>query len=648
VRIAKAGGGKAARPLPRNLNFHQPKTEGQMPSWKDKFKWKPNDNLTFIWHDLMNTRARQLALHTIFRVLLGSAFLIAMPYAIGFLIDGMTNQILDALLVGGVLLGSLKVSGIIIGWWRQQSREYFFQEEFWHIPVAISRLYFKRPLALLAGGTSEIDGSGVESLRDKTRNVLDAYIFHIIPGWGSVAFGLIACLYANIWLGLVVLLYIVIERFFGKRDNKHIHKELEPVISDFKRWARGMEAWWGNVNVIKWLGIETKVLGMIHDNVQPALRADDAIWRVYFAKAIAWHRIRDLIYSAMLYSMIVYLVFTESLSLAIAVLVFFSSERISSTLGDLNDQQRNVQFDIGSIAKYRRVLQQPMPFSYDTGKTFNQVGSEKGITITFDKVSHTVSDGESDKLVLRDVNLTILAGQRVGIVGPSGAGKSQLLSLLVRATDPQCGRVLINNTDLREWRLESLLRYYGVIMQKSEPFEDTVLGNLLFPISHFDLPSEGGHSPTDIEAMARDALRKAGLNAEQFPNDLHTNIGYKGLKLSGGQQQRLQIAGAHLKLNWTRERPRLILADEPTASLDSLSELTVMEHLSEQLPMGTTVLMIAHRLSTVAAMDRIVFVRPLALCNDDTVQVTSHRSLAELYDAEALFREMADAQGFRP
>ena len=96
------------------------------------------------------------------------------------------------------------------------------------------------------------------------------------------------------------------------------------------------------------------------------------------------------------------------------------------------------------------------------------------------------------------------------------------------------------------------------------------------------------------------------------------------------------------------DRPRLILADEPTASLDSLSELTVMEHLQDNLPDGTTMLMVAHRLSTVASMDKIIFVRPLELCDDDTTQVTMHDSLAELYQAEALFREMADAQKFVP
>jgi ABC-type multidrug transport system fused ATPase/permease subunit len=331
------------------------------------------------------------------------------------------------------------------------------------------------------------------------------------------------------------------------------------------------------------------------------------------------------------------------------VLVFFSLQRVRNTLRDLSDQQREVQFNLASIAKYRRALKKAVPFRYDVGEDF----ADDNIGITFANVHHIVhSEGEAAKLILRDVSLHIPAGMKVGIVGPSGAGKSQLMSLLVRAADPESGKVLVNNHNLRDLKLESLLRYYGVIMQKSEPYEDTILGNLLFGVSHLDLPVayEGlpAHKQAKICALARTALDKAGLDPAQFDDGIHTNIGYKGLTLSGGQQQRLQIAAAHLKINITSDRPRLILADEPTASLDSMSELTVMQHLQEELPKDTTMLMVAHRLSTVANMDKIVFVRPLAMCDNNTTQVTMHDSLAQLYTAEALFREMADAQQFVP
>jgi len=402
-----------------------------------------------------------------------------------------------------------------------------------------------------------------------------------------------------------------------------------------------MSEWWHAVDHVKSQGGETKILGQIHDEVQEALRGDDAVWRVFFARALTWHRIRSLSCALLVYGIVGLLVMSEDMSLASGVLVFFSFEGIRTALMELEDQQRDVQFNLVSIAKYRRTLTKPVPFTYATGRHFD----DEVIGIAFDRVSHSVEEDGENKFILRDVSLTIPAGTRVGIVGPSGAGKSQLMSLLVRAADPQEGAVLINGVPLCDYATESFLRYVAVIMQKSEPFEDTLLGNVLFGVSHLDRAHV-----SDIkvaERLANEALRKAGLDIATFPHGLRTNVGYKGLKLSGGQQQRLQIAAAHLKLTCSEKRPRLILADEPTSSLDSVSESTVMEHLQDALPAGTTMLMVAHRLSTVSHMDKIIFVRPLATCPRGTQQVTMHNSLRELYNVEPLFREMADAQGFR-
>jgi ABC-type multidrug transport system fused ATPase/permease subunit len=274
------------------------------------------------------------------------------------------------------------------------------------------------------------------------------------------------------------------------------------------------------------------------------------------------------------------------------------------------------------------------------------------MSVTFDGVDHSVIDNGKRIPVLRNVNLHIEAGKKVGIVGLSGAGKSQLMTLLARASDPENGRVLIGEQDIRHVSTKSVLRHVGVVMQKSEPFEGTILDNLLFSVSLEDMPVAYHELPkterASIDSKAVAALEQAGLPTESFSNGLHTDIGYKGLKLSGGQQQRLQIARTFLKIALSASPDYLLEADEPSASLDSLSESKVMQHLVKGLGPKTTLIMIAHRLSTVADLDEVIFVRPLHRCDNDTEQVTMHNSLAELYRAEPLFREMADAQGFVP
>jgi ABC-type multidrug transport system fused ATPase/permease subunit len=610
---------------------------------------KINEDLLFIWQDLMNDRARTLAIRALYLVVLGSLLLIAVPYGISFYIDGLTNQLLDTMLVGGMIFLSLQSFEIFISFGRQRIRERFFQEEVWYLPQAITGLSFARPLSFLTSHSSDINGGGIESLRDKVWGVIHSYIFTVIPIYGLSVFGIAACYLAHPLIGLAATTYAGVELWLGWINNTFIQKKMRPVIDAYKRWDRRMSEWWHNLDHIKHQGVETKILGFIHDEVQEGLAGDDQVWRIYYANWIAIRQTLSLLFAAAIYGVTGYLVYTGSVSGASGVLVFFSLQRVRNTLRDLSDQQREVQFNLASIAKYRRALKKAVPFRYDVGEDF----ADDNIGITFANVHHIVhSEGEAAKLILRDVSLHIPAGMKVGIVGPSGAGKSQLMSLLVRAADPESGKVLVNNHNLRDLKLESLLRYYGVIMQKSEPYEDTILGNLLFGVSHLDLPvTYADMSPTEqtgLLSKAHAALKKAGLDAATFPQGVFTNIGYKGAKLSGGQQQRLQIAAAHLKLAISNHCPRLILADEPTASLDSLSELAVMPHLQEELPNGTTMLMVAHRLSTVANMDKIVFVRPLELCDDDTPQVTMHDSLAELYQAEALFQEMADAQQFVP
>lgn len=604
---------------------------------------KPNPNLQFIWTGLMNDRGRHLAYLTLITVFIGAALQTAAPYGLGLMIDALGTRDQDALLWGGLVYITLELTGYGIGWCRQRVRERLFQQNFWYMPQTLTRLFFARPLGKLAGENSEIDGGGIESMKGKVWNIIDTHIFSIFPNYGLAVFGIIACGLMSPTIGIVALCYGVLELAIGRRQNHYIHTRMLPIIDDFRQWERRMREWWGAIPLIKSNGAESRIIAKIHDDIQPVLERDDAVWRIYFANAILKRRLLSLAFASVVYSYAGYLVFTDQMAVASCVLVFFSFERIRVVLSDISDLQRTVQYDITSMDKPRLVLQEPNSFLYNEGIPF--VDDEIGIRFT--NVSLTLGREDERRDILREVSFTIEPGERIGIVGPSGAGKSQLLSLILRASDPDTGAVFINDHDLRALSLETFTRNIGNIPQQSVPFEDTVLGNITFGVSHFDwltlVEAEG------VEERASDTIRKAGLDfGGRLTHGLQTKLGYKGMRLSGGQQARLRIADAHFKIASHLPRPRLILADEPTASLDSLSETKVLEHLNDSLPLGTTVLMIAHRLSTVADMDRIMFVRPLEQCLPGEIQITMHASLAELYSVSALFREMADAQGFRP
>ncbi len=193
------------------------------------------------------------------------------------------------------------------------------------------------------------------------------------------------------------------------------------------------------------------------------------------------------------------------------------------------------------------------------------------------------------KWVLSNITLTIPHGKTVALVGPSGAGKTTLMNLLLRFYDPTKGRILLDGLDLREATLASLRSQMAIVTQDTILFNDTIRNNICY----------GSLDAT--EARIEEAARKA--HAHEFilhqPQGYGTIVGDKGVKLSGGQKQRLAIARAILK------NPRILLLDEATSALDTESERFVQEAIDE-LIQGRTVVVIAHRLSTVHRANQIV------------------------------------------
>jgi ATP-binding cassette, subfamily B, bacterial len=196
---------------------------------------------------------------------------------------------------------------------------------------------------------------------------------------------------------------------------------------------------------------------------------------------------------------------------------------------------------------------------------------------------------EPERPILRDVSLDVPAGQTVAVVGYTGAGKTTLVSLVPRFFDPWRGRVLVDGRDVRDVRLRSLREQVGVVLQEPVLFPLTIAENIAY--------GRPEASREEIEAAA--CAANAHAFVERLPRGYDTMVGQRGATLSGGEKQRLSIARALLK-----DAPILIL-DEPTSALDAETEGLLLEAL-RRLMKGRTTLIIAHRLSTVRGVDRIV------------------------------------------
>jgi ATP-binding cassette subfamily B protein len=240
--------------------------------------------------------------------------------------------------------------------------------------------------------------------------------------------------------------------------------------------------------------------------------------------------------------------------------------------------------------------------------------------IEFRSVSFAYVDGSE---VFRNLSVKIPGGQKVGLVGLSGSGKSTFVSLLLRLYDPQSGQICIDGQDLRSLTQDSIHSQIGLIPQDPTLFHRSLRENIRY----------GRPQATQEELDAATQQARASEFLRDIPGGLDAEVGERGVKLSGGQRQRIAIARVVLK------NPPLLVLDEATSSLDSLTERAIQDALDEVMD-GKTVIVIAHRLSTIAHLDRI-----LVFDRGEIVEDGSHQEL--LRNRGAYFRLWSQQIGGR-
>lgn len=242
--------------------------------------------------------------------------------------------------------------------------------------------------------------------------------------------------------------------------------------------------------------------------------------------------------------------------------------------------------------------------------------SNNGCDIVFDHVGFSYDNGEE---VLKDVSFVAKQGEVTALVGPSGGGKTTVSRLSARFWDIQKGKITVGGMDVGKIDPETLMSLYSIVFQDVTLFNNTVMENIRL----------GRKDATDEEVLAAAKLANVDEFAENLPEKWNTNIGENGCELSGGERQRISIARAFLK-----DAP-IILLDEATASLDVENETQIQSALSKLIE-NKTVLIIAHRMRTVAGADKIV------VLSDGTVAEMGRPD--ELYKQNGIYTRMVDLQ----
>lgn len=297
----------------------------------------------------------------------------------------------------------------------------------------------------------------------------------------------------------------------------------------------------------------------------------------------------------------------------LGVLTFFMFLLVASRLYDpMQAALQNLAAIIAmrtNVARMNEILEYPV-------QTGNDTLTNSGYDVVFDHVGFAYNDGE---VVLKDVSFTAKQGEVTALVGPSGGGKTTVSRLVARFWDIQNGKITVGGMDVAEIEPEKLMSIYSIVFQNVTLFDNTIMENIRL----------GKKGATDEEVLNAARLANVDEFAEKLPEKWNTNIGENGCELSGGERQRISIARAFLK-----DAP-IILLDEATASLDVENETMIQTALS-RLIKDKTVLIIAHRMRTVAGADKIVVLADGVVAEQGTP--------GELYKKNGIYTHMVDLQ----
>ncbi|GAA4213746.1 ABC transporter ATP-binding protein [Microbispora amethystogenes] len=287
-----------------------------------------------------------------------------------------------------------------------------------------------------------------------------------------------------------------------------------------------------------------------------------------------------------------------------------------SPIGQVIQSLTQMQNGLAAVTRIQEIALLPAePVAAPAPMPTQAGGDPVGVTFT-----DVVFRYDEDRpIVHHGVTFEVPAGGMTALVGPSGAGKSTVFGLIERFYEADEGAIAIGGRDIRDWPLGELRSMLGYVEQDAPVLAGTLRENLVF-----------GAPEATGEEIAR-ALARTRLDdlVERLPEGLETPVGHRGVLLSGGERQRVAIARALLR------RPRLLLLDEATSQLDAVNELRLREVVAE-VARETTVLVIAHRLSTVTGADRIVVM--------EAGRVRAWGTHDELVAADALYRELAATQ----
>uniref|UniRef100_A0A336LSW1 CSON010602 protein n=1 Tax=Culicoides sonorensis TaxID=179676 RepID=A0A336LSW1_CULSO len=374
----------------------------------------------------------------------------------------------------------------------------------------------------------------------------------------------------------------------------------------------------GNIKTVKMFGKEAFELSLLNKKLEEALTVG---YRETKARAL-FYGLTGFSGNVIIVSVLYYggtMVADNDLSIGALTSFLMYAVYTAISIGGLSSFYTELNKSIGSASRIWEIMDREYKIP-NVGRTFSNKPEGQ---INFKNIEFSYPTREN-ALILNDLNITFNKGTRTAIVGRSGSGKSTIASLLLRLYEPQCGVIELDGVNINELNPQWLRKQIGIVNQEPVLFSGTIKENILYALDSENEISEEKLSQKLIEANVDEIINK-------LPDGIETIIGQRGTTLSGGQRQRIALARAIIK------DPQILILDEATSSLDSVSENLIQSSL-EKISSGRTVIIIAHRLSTIANADKIAVLQ--------NGQVVEYGTFEELMKMNNIFKQLVQNQNF--
>lgn len=420
--------------------------------------------------------------------------------------------------------------------------------------------------------------------------------------------------------------------------NYQVSKECTPIDHDMRKIGRRRVERWEQIERVAITGKENREQREIRAIEAEIIDRDRTfwLWCINIANTRSLVNVAGLI-AAMSWG--VWLVWTGQIQIGMLYALYMWASRTVENLWRLGDIEHRINWNLPAVQSMIDALSIP-PDVVDKPDAI-EIDPHTPQRIEFVEVSHTYPKDAKVTAeappAIRNVSFTIEPGEKVALLGPSGAGKSTVMKKLLRFSDPTKGSIRVNGHDLRDIKLSSWRQGIGFVPQNasSQILDGTIIYNMCF-----------GLSPEDMSRITEEDVWRTMQSLQidfgpRLTEGLKTRVGKHGLKLSGGEGQRVMIGAAVIK------NPQLLVIDEATSSLDSVTEKLVQDGIAQALQPQTSALIIAHRLTTVRDVcNKFVVLRPTSKVGEGEGQVEAiATSFEELYKISPTFRALADTQG---